>query len=477
MTNFSDLLNTWLSYNEQSKNKLIQQTGIDRSSFFQILKGKRLPTDTQMCSILSSLVIPEDGKSALYDAYYMDKYGEDAYIDREFVLNIFKLLKKHENPVSQPSVQYNKSSHPALSDKTLIIHNRQELADILEALLRKTTEQEGANTVRFFSPFDELFQLSFFDMLTVMSCIPQFTDINFCHIFSYPVQRKVYKKNIYLSFIRFVDFILPSKLNYKTYYYYDSLNIQSSFASLFPYYFIFSDGILFINRSYDQAYYLTDKDLIELYVSEFDKVLKQTSPMIISNKSLENLVDTYCSIPDQTNTYYLSYQPGLSFMATDKFIDKYAPESLRDLSKKHMYAFQHTNYTEITTLSGISMLKKNETFNELFFSVEPDPADVKDLFMTYLSRVGKTLLFAAPDRLNISTLYSVYVISDNSVTLVPLNDSRCSINICEENIVSAFTSFFENLPDSYYIESEENIRSALTDSRVDISAQPSGFIS
>lgn len=49
-------LNTLIQQTNLSKNKLIKQTDIDRSTFFQILSGKRMPTAVQFGSILSAAI-------------------------------------------------------------------------------------------------------------------------------------------------------------------------------------------------------------------------------------------------------------------------------------------------------------------------------------------------------------------------------------------------------------------------------------
>ena len=54
---FHKLLNSIIDSQPVTKNSLINKTGIDRSSFYQILNGKRIPTKDQITNIIRQLDI------------------------------------------------------------------------------------------------------------------------------------------------------------------------------------------------------------------------------------------------------------------------------------------------------------------------------------------------------------------------------------------------------------------------------------
>lgn len=53
---FHSLLNSIIDSQSVTKNSLINETGIDRSSFYQILSGKRIPTKDQITVLSASLI-------------------------------------------------------------------------------------------------------------------------------------------------------------------------------------------------------------------------------------------------------------------------------------------------------------------------------------------------------------------------------------------------------------------------------------
>jgi transcriptional regulator with XRE-family HTH domain len=73
---FHSLLNSIIDSQSVTKNSLINETGIDRSSFYQILSGKRIPTKDQITNIIRQLDISAADEMALYDAFYLERLGE-----------------------------------------------------------------------------------------------------------------------------------------------------------------------------------------------------------------------------------------------------------------------------------------------------------------------------------------------------------------------------------------------------------------
>lgn len=69
MKNFRELLNKHVDNITVSKNTMIKATGVDRSTFFQILSGKRIPTAEQFENIIEQLEIATVEKMELREAY------------------------------------------------------------------------------------------------------------------------------------------------------------------------------------------------------------------------------------------------------------------------------------------------------------------------------------------------------------------------------------------------------------------------
>lgn len=76
---FGRLLNEMMEALDESKNEIISRTGIDRSTFFKFLNGKRFPTADQLNVIISKSGISESDGRKLRKAYDETHYSHVLY--------------------------------------------------------------------------------------------------------------------------------------------------------------------------------------------------------------------------------------------------------------------------------------------------------------------------------------------------------------------------------------------------------------
>ena len=79
-----ETLNQLLDRQSISKNGIIRETGIDRSTFFKILKGDRIPTEAQLTGILSSVSVDQETLHSIIRQFVLEK---QSLSERDF--NIF----------------------------------------------------------------------------------------------------------------------------------------------------------------------------------------------------------------------------------------------------------------------------------------------------------------------------------------------------------------------------------------------------
>lgn len=101
---FHSLLNSIIDSQSVTKNSLINETGIDRSSFYQILSGKRIPTKDQITSIIRQLDISAADEMALYDAFYLERLDEVNY-------HYLKFTEKCLRVIGSPYIDANASNN------------------------------------------------------------------------------------------------------------------------------------------------------------------------------------------------------------------------------------------------------------------------------------------------------------------------------------------------------------------------------
>ena len=82
MSKFSDQLSQAIKLSGKSKNQIIEEPKINRSSFFQFLNGKRMPTKEHLAAILAALQLTPGEEEQLRKLYEIAEIGENIYESR-----------------------------------------------------------------------------------------------------------------------------------------------------------------------------------------------------------------------------------------------------------------------------------------------------------------------------------------------------------------------------------------------------------
>lgn len=82
MSKFSDQLSQAIKLSGKSKNQIIEESKINRSSFFQFLNGKRMPTKEHLAAILAALQLTPGEEEQLRKLYEIAEIGENIYESR-----------------------------------------------------------------------------------------------------------------------------------------------------------------------------------------------------------------------------------------------------------------------------------------------------------------------------------------------------------------------------------------------------------
>lgn len=82
MSKFSVQLSQAIKLSGKSKNQIIEESKINRSSFFQFLNGKRMPTKEHLAAILAALQLTPGEEEQLRKLYEIAEIGENIYESR-----------------------------------------------------------------------------------------------------------------------------------------------------------------------------------------------------------------------------------------------------------------------------------------------------------------------------------------------------------------------------------------------------------
>lgn len=462
---FSDILNSVIESGVQSKNSIILNSNIDRSTFFQILNGKRLPTEKQYVKLLSA-ISPDDKLIKELDSTYLsEKYGATFIDTYQFIMRIFSILKQHSFPPEYPTAVFTHKTddRPPLESGVALNSSEAISACIKHILLdevENNADSKKATYIDIFAPTQALSDLGLYEMIKIID-INDKNNIAFRHLASFWNWNITRSHEAYIGFANFLSLVTSIGLNYDIYSF-DSKGSDFLSGTILPYYIIFSNGILFFNQTYSCGFYTANENLLDFFKTEFNKIIASLTPMIVSAEKINNLIQLLLNLPDKTKTWNIANKPGIVYLINDYFLKTYIKDAkLREKYKLRGDAFQHTDHKEFLSESGLLETAKNKDVTEIDLHMHVSDDDLKKISSIFADRLDKDLFMVNTDKLPISENWSVYVVEDTLLLMVPLSKGKKAIYVTEKTIVKAFTDFCNVLEKGFLLKDSGNIKNEL----------------
>lgn len=98
---FAEALRGYIDAQEVSKNQIIRESGIDRSSFFQYLNGRRMPGYWKMRKIAQAIGLSLQDRMKLERLYYRERSGEQFLHENDAALNCIRIMAGEEDSVEE----------------------------------------------------------------------------------------------------------------------------------------------------------------------------------------------------------------------------------------------------------------------------------------------------------------------------------------------------------------------------------------
>ena len=442
-----DLLNLFLEKSGDTKNGLIEKTRIDRSTFFQILNGRRFPTEIQIRAIADNMRLSDIDKNLLMETYTKEVLGNDSYYGDQFVKKTMKIIADSKNGLSASGISFTFNNEIEL--KQNVYSGYSEIKNVIEQILMHEM-LVSKKRLDIFVPISLMINL---DMLHTLRLFGRMDDVStlFCRqLIEFPTGNIFYDENSINILSIYLDFILTNKMNYKAYYYYADTGIRSNLGIPFPYYIITSDKVLLLSRDGDTMIILDDEKVYKTWCDEYDDLINVSDALVNDFDSKEEYVKIV-GAREEKKLYIMEFRPGISFMMTDELMEKYIPEQLRLMLYQHAKCFIGGKYMELTTMQGIKEFREDCSIDEAGFKLKAEKEDVEYVVGWMKKRLHKTLEIIDTDKLPLSRNWAISVIEDENVILVPYLTTDKIIYITEKNIVHAFTVFMHNLADNGYL--------------------------
>lgn len=431
---FHSLLNSIIDSQSVTKNSLINETGIDRSSFYQILSGKRIPTKDQITSIIRQLDISAADEMALYDAFYLERLGETNYHYLKFTEKCLRVIgspyidtnaSNNQTPSRSQELQNKLPDNPIDTDQsqaateTILYHSTDEIICGLTKFLIHASKKEN-NHLQVSLPFDLSSRIKLFSSIQSLITSGKFQNATISQILHFQTKNPNDITEKLDGFATLLESILTKEPNitYNIYYYSNEQKVSKNSGVLFPFYIITDDASLLLNADANKGCLLTDPSLIGLMREEFASVFDHAKPFLSSFSQKELPQFQARSIPAE-EVIFIQKHPGACLMVTDDLVDKYVPNEFKETLKQHFHFMQQMNASEGITLDGIREFARNHVISESGFYVEANTSDIINALEQLEARLDRNLFVLDTEKIPVSDNWAFLLYPDQYALLVP----------------------------------------------------------
>ena len=473
---FHSLLNSIIDSQSVTKNSLINETGIDRSSFYQILSGKRIPTKDQITSIIRQLDISAADEMALYDAFYLERLGETNY-------HYLKFTEKCLRVIGSPYIDTNASNNqtPSRSQElknklpdnpvdtaqsqattgTILYHSTDEIICGLTKFLIHASKKEN-NHLQVSLPFDLSSRIKLFSSIQSLITSGKFQNATISQILHFQTKNPNDITEKLDGFATLLESILTKEPNitYNIYYYSNEQKVSKNSGVLFPFYIITDDTCLLLNADANKGCLLTDPSLIGFMRKEFASVFDHAKPFLSSFSQKELPQFQARSIPAE-EVIFIQKHPGACLMVTDDLVEKYVPEEFKETLKQHFHFMQQMNASEGITLDGIREFARNHVIYESGFYVEADTPDIINALEQLKARLDRNLFVLDTEKIPVSDNWAFLLYTDQYALLVPNKELDFIICVSDPDIIHALTYTFHSVDFEDYVLDNTLVRNEI----------------
>lgn len=473
---FHSLLNSIIDSQSVTKNSLINETGIDRSSFYQILSGKRIPTKDQITSIIRQLDISAADEMALYDAFYLERLGETNYHYLKFTEKCLRVIgspyidtnaSNNQTPSRSQELQNKLPDNPIDTDQsqaateTILYHSTDEIICGLTKFLIHASKKEN-NHLQVSLPFDLSSRIKLFSSIQSLITSGKFQNATISQILHFQTKNPNDITEKLDGFATLLESILTKEPNitYNIYYYSNEQKVSKNSGVLFPFYIITDDASLLLNADANKGCLLTDPSLIGLMREEFASVFDHAKPFLSSFSQKELPQFQARSIPAE-EVIFIQKHPGACLMVTDDLVDKYVPNEFKETLKQHFHFMQQMNAREGITLDGIREFARNHVISESGFYVEANTSDIINALEQLEARLDRNLFVLDTEKIPVSDNWAFLLYPDQYALLVPNKELDFIICVSDPDIIHALTYTFHSVDFEDYILDNTLVRNEI----------------
>lgn len=475
MSVFSEMLSFAIKSQNINVNEMIQYCNIDRSTMYQIIRGKRKPASIELVENMATFLglSPSECRQFI-NAYEITRIGEEKFYSRRTILQFlldFNQLKYSSSPKKHQNILLEYSPDKIKSGINICLSQISQISAYIQRILGQESTKSTGNIYIIAQP-------EHLEKINLSACMLNFnSNVSIQHIICIDNSKTPIKSDPNYNINCFKS-ILPffgMQYKYQPYYYYDQVNSHFSSLNLMPCLFLTSTAAVACSGDLKEGIYFSQSDILQSLKNYFINALDSAKPLSIAFSSVLDtfLLDFFSKTTSRTLQYYLASEPCLIRFFDDTILEKYLKSHLPDrkatLNLIKAYIQKQTtfkNFFYFFTRQGLQNFLRTGKLHEIPSDIyEPfDYADrIRLLKKLYDENQSSSRVFLLKNKLgDISDNFNLFSSSSTGYLLFSKYYGSPSLLLIQEpKLIQSFYDFLSTLEESNLTESFEETQKYL----------------
>ena len=412
------MLSDLLSQASESKNYIIKETGIDRSTFYQILRGNRIATEDQLKAICQHIHLDSASYEELVDCYERERVDEKTYEQRQHVKRFFN----------------------SLSEDVPVIKKTKESELISDFIAQETAA--GNDGYRLFLPSGSRRTTELFwaveNNIHTAGGVPDIRQL----VAEESGRRSGSSSNIYLRMAEWFSYLKDQTTRFHAYSLGKTMTGLNTIA--FPYYIVGEKTMLLISYSEKQVVMIHDQSVVNAYRNNFDKVLKDAVEIASTDTDYVSIMQFFVRhwmTIGKEPVYLLTPRPCLWLCSTDELVAKYLQT---DEFIRYGQMYRNLNILEFTTQTGLENFRKDARIQEAGMNLQINAGDMRRVRRTLSEHRDRISFVLNEERVHVPKEWQMFLIGRQVAAFVPYDRTNYMICFTSKEIIDPLADWFES---------------------------------
>lgn len=462
MSAFSERLTICVEKSGVSKNALIDTCKVNRSTFFQCLNGKRLPTDEQFESMIHALQLAPGEEQQLRKFYHIAQIGEDIYQSRECARKCLETLSALSGDLMPRIHQFKGESMLTAARVPLQGENQvfQELCNLVQAEMFLDQPQ-----IDLFLPQEND---PFFEYMKVLYHGSEKKNVRLRQLIQFSKRKEEKAKDSLTFFSSILFFLVSNCTGYEAYYYYNEADFADAVGVLYPYCVITSTGVLLLNERMDRGLFSSAPEILTACRSQFEEAKGKAKQFYATFQGCEEL-SKFCV--DSWDVGYERYcyfaAPCFGSYFTDEIVAKYWPTGVEETFTRCFGAVNKGKaFTSFCTERGLMDFAQTGLMGEYPIGmIQPlEPEDRVLLLEEILYRPLKNTRLYLLDEKRMAVSDEFVFSMDKGRRIFAYRKALPRLRMyffTEQNLLDAFLDYFESLTEGSFVLPQSELNRVL----------------